>query len=88
MESEFEKKLEENENNKSQETMPPGRNSPCPCNSGKKYTECCGTLTWIRRVSYSDLANSKMPLGANAFRIYKVKGFTKPQQPKAQAQPG
>ena len=21
---------------------PPGRNSPCPCGSGKKYKKCCG----------------------------------------------
>jgi len=20
----------------------PGRNQPCPCNSGKKYKKCCG----------------------------------------------
>ena len=21
-----------------------GRNEPCPCNSGKKYKHCCGSL--------------------------------------------
>jgi len=21
--------------------MPPGRNDPCPCGSGKKYKKCC-----------------------------------------------
>lgn len=23
--------------------MPPGRNAPCPCGSGKKYKKCCGS---------------------------------------------
>jgi SEC-C motif len=22
--------------------MPPGRNDPCPCGSGRKYKKCCG----------------------------------------------
>lgn len=29
-------------NEKPQKNLPPGRNSPCPCGSGKKYKHCCG----------------------------------------------
>ena len=44
---------QEQDNNFSQEqnkkfnelsTKKIGRNEPCPCNSGKKYKHCCGSL--------------------------------------------
>ncbi|MEH7011760.1 SEC-C metal-binding domain-containing protein [Neobacillus niacini] len=27
--------------------MPPKRNDPCPCGSGKKYKQCCTELTGV-----------------------------------------
>ena len=39
---ESEKTISENFNQISSKKI--GRNEPCPCNSGKKYKHCCGSL--------------------------------------------
>jgi hypothetical protein len=33
---------------KSAKTLRPGRNSPCPCGSGRKYKHCCGAPQRVR----------------------------------------
>ena len=36
----------------------PGRNSPCPCGSGKKYKRCCGASGEARLVARADAPSS------------------------------
>ena len=40
--SEEDLKVQEPLENTAQESAPLGRNTPCPCGSGKRYKHCCG----------------------------------------------
>lgn len=42
----------------------PGRNDPCPCESGKKYKNCCGNFT---RVSRADALKNPEGKGLDEF---------------------
>jgi tetratricopeptide (TPR) repeat protein len=47
--------------------MPPGRNEPCSCGSGRKYKHCCGKApadARDRRVALPDAARAHSPLTA------------------------
>lgn len=46
--------------------MPPARNDPCPCGSGKKHKKCCGTQVAIPRAADGP---DDTPLASRARRI-------------------
>jgi hypothetical protein len=50
----------------------PGRNDPCPCKSGKKVKNCCGTDKQYYQRIPKDKAESEMDIEAKKRKIDNV----------------